>query len=106
MGARLAGVSKSRPRAWLSGRYVPLLNAGERANVSWQVTGVLSCEVTGNNGDGTGSNETGVWSGASGAQISSPITAQTIYTLTCIGLDDSTVTRSATVNITPIFQEL
>jgi len=84
----------------------PLLNAGERANVSWQVTGVLSCEVTGNNGDGTGSNETGVWSGASGAQISSPITAQTIYTLTCIGLDDSTVTRSATVNITPIFQEL
>ena len=84
----------------------PLLNAGERANVSWQVTDVLSCEVTGNNGDGTGSNETGVWSGASGAQISSPITAQTIYTLTCIGLDDSTVTRSATVNITPIFQEL
>jgi len=76
----------------------PLLNAGETASVSWQVTDVRSCEVTGNNGD--------AWSGTSGAQISSPITVQTTYTLSCIGLDDSTVTRSATVNITPIFQEL
>src|SRR3989344_369182 len=76
----------------------PLVASGDTVNVNWQVTDVRSCEVTGNNGD--------AWSGASGAQISSPITAQTIYTLTCIGLDDSTVTRSATVNITPIFQEL
>lgn len=75
----------------------PLVNSGERANVNWQVTGVRSCEVRGNNGD--------AWSGLSGAQASSPIIAPTTFTLTCIGLDGSVVTRAATVNIVPIFQE-
>ncbi len=76
----------------------PLLSAGETASVSWQATSVRSCEVRGNNGD--------VWSGASGAQVTSPITAQTTYTLSCIGLDNSIVTQTAIVNVIPIFEEL
>lgn len=75
----------------------PLVKSGDKANVNWQVTSVRSCEVHGNNGDS--------WSGSSGAQLSSPITAQTIYTLTCIGLDDSTISRTGTVNILPVFCE-
>ncbi len=75
----------------------PLVASGDTANVNWQVTSVRSCEVTGNNGD--------AWSGSSGAQVSSTITAQTVFTLTCIGLDNSTVTRTGTVNILPVFCE-
>ncbi len=75
----------------------PLVASGNTANVSWQATSVRSCEVSGNNGDS--------WSGTTGAQVTSPITAQTIYTLSCIGLDDSIVTRTGTVNILPVFCE-
>ncbi len=75
----------------------PLLPSGDTATVTWEVTGVRSCEVHGNNGDS--------WTGASGTKVTSPITAQTVFTLSCIGRDNSTVSRTGTVNILPVFCE-
>ena len=77
--------------------YPLLIQPNETANVEWEVINVRSCEVHGNNGDS--------WTDLSGVKVSKRLTAQTIFTLSCIGLDDSTVTRTATVNITPVFNE-
>jgi len=77
--------------------------------VSWSASFVNSCTVTGTNGNS--------WSGfSSGAAtcthsvdgqgcVSTPITAQTVYTLSCVGLDDSSLAKSVTVNIVPIIIE-
>jgi hypothetical protein len=40
-----------------------------------------------------------------GGNISKPISSETTYTLTWLALDGSTLTKSATVKITPTFQE-
>jgi hypothetical protein len=84
-----------------------VLKSGSTATVSWSAQSVSSCSVQGTNGDGSG------WSCASQASClatstkqSSQITAQTIYTLSCQGLDGSTFHRSATVTIVPVFKEL
>lgn len=74
-----------------------LLRSGELTQVTWSATNVSSCSVSGNNGNS--------WTGTSGSQISSPIVTQTVYTLSCAGLDGSTFIQSATVNLIPIFQE-
>jgi len=81
------------------------------SHVTWDVANVTSCTVTGSNGDtwtvaGTAGNG---WTSASppGGETTSPITEQTIYTLTCTGLDGSRpASESAIVNVLPIFQEL
>ncbi len=78
--------------------------------VSWQAQNVQSCTVRGTNGDGSGSNATGLWNTtmSSGATTTSPITSQTVYTITCqgfAGASPSTVTRSMTVNIAPTFND-
>ena len=75
-----------------------LVQSGKSTNVTWEANHVKRCTVIGTNGDGP-------WDGASGAQVSSPIIGQTIYTLTCIGFDSETVTHTATVNIVPQFKE-
>ena len=75
-----------------------LLQSGKPAKVTWEANHVKSCTVTGTNGDGP-------WTGASGVQTSNPIIGQTIYTLSCVGFDSVTVTRTATVNIVPKFKE-
>lgn len=41
-----------------------------------------------------------------GGEISSPITQQTTYTLSCIDLVGGTQTQTTTVNIVPVFEEL
>ena len=68
--------------------------------VSWTTQYTTSCTVTENNPDITDS-----WTGASGTHTSSPLTQQTIYTLTCTGVDGSTLTDRVTVNIVPIEDE-
>lgn len=82
-----------------------LVRSGEVTSVVWNADSVQSCTVTGTNGDGTGQNDTGVWSGASGTQVSSSIGGQTTYTLTCLGTDSSTLVERASVNIIPNFEE-
>lgn len=77
-----------------------LVRSSERTTITWQAQNVASCTVTGSNGDS--------WSGLSGHQISRPIIAQTTYTILCQGLSGAippSITRSAIVNIVPIFRE-
>lgn len=73
-----------------------LVRSGDSTWVEWSASQVSSCTVTG------GSDS---WTGASGMNQSSAIRSQTTYTLSCQGLDGSTISRSAVVNITPIFHE-
>lgn len=80
-------------------RAVPqLIRGGDKVQISWSTANVSACTVSGTNSDS--------WSGASGSQLSSAITAQTVYTLSCTGLDGSTLNQSTTVNIIPQFQEI
>ncbi len=77
-----------------------LVQKGGTTRVTWSATNVASCTVTGTNGDS--------WTGTSGSQTSSPLHAQTIFTITCQGFPGATpptVTRSTTVNIVPDFHE-
>jgi hypothetical protein len=88
-----------------------LLQSGGTVQVSWTGVDVTSCTVVGNNGDGTvQSNDTsspGVWDSLQATEVSSPITQQTTFTLSCIP-DNGTaaITRTATVNVIPTFQEI
>ncbi|MGO9400302.1 MAG: hypothetical protein ACLP19_21025 [Xanthobacteraceae bacterium] len=81
-----------------------IVRQGGQAAIQWSATGVSSCTVSARNGDR--------WSCAGNAcntpntEVSSPIAAQTTYTLSCTGNDGSTLTHTATVNIVPSFQEL
>ncbi len=77
-----------------------LVRAGSTVLVSWATQNVSSCSVTGTNAD--------VWSAASGSETSSPIRAQTVYSITCQGFpgaSPASVSDSTTVNIVPIFNE-
>lgn len=78
-----------------------LLRSGASTHVYWNTSNVSSCMVTGSNGD----SWNGVSSGTSG-KTSSNISQQTIYRLSCTGLDGSAIDESATVNILPVFKEL
>jgi|GEM_PF-2156316 hypothetical protein len=70
---------------------------GQTTTVSWNVSNVSSCSVAGTNGDS--------FSGLSGNHTSGNILQQTTYTLTCAGLDGSTVNESQVVNVLPAFEE-
>lgn len=81
-----------------------LVSSGDTTQVHWNVDDVVSCTVTGTNGD----SWTGLSAGTAG-QTSSPIVAQTTYTLSCAAyptITPPTVTETATVNLIPIFEEL
>ncbi|MBI2030307.1 hypothetical protein HYT05_01650 [Candidatus Kaiserbacteria bacterium] len=89
------------PPSVVTWRVAPrIVNQGSTTNVSWEVRNVSSCTVSGTNGDS--------WTGLTGTKVSGPINAQTIFTLHCTALPGSgafDVTRTATVNIVPVFQE-
>lgn len=74
-----------------------LVASGQWTFVEWSASQVSSCTVSGSNGDS--------WTGSAGIENSSPIVGQTTYTLTCEGVDGSDISRTATVNIAPIFNE-
>jgi hypothetical protein len=80
-----------------SPQIVPSLSTTQ---VYWDLENVESCTVTGTNGD----SWTGASSGSAG-QTSSPIVAQTVYTLDCDALDGSTVQETVIVLLIPIFNE-
>ena len=73
---------------------------GTPTTLYWNVDNVESCTVTGNNGD----SFSGASSGA-GGQETAEIEQQTVFTLSCDGLDGTTVTETQTVNILPVFNE-
>jgi hypothetical protein len=75
-----------------------LLGKGASTKAYWSVSNVQSCTVTSTNGDS--------WSGLSGAGFSSrAIYAQTIFTLSCLRMDNGTLTEQQTVNLLPVYQE-
>ncbi len=80
---------------------VALVRSGNTTKVNWSATNVQSCMVSAPNGD--------TWSGlqsALGGNISKLITGETTYTLSCLALHGSTLTKSATVRVIPSFQEI
>lgn len=77
-----------------------LVHRGDTSQISWTAHNVTSCTVTENNADINDS-----WTGASGTRTSSPLHQQTIYTLSCTGIDGSHFTDSVTVNVIPIENE-
>jgi hypothetical protein len=66
----------------------------------WNVSNVNSCSVTGG-----GQTWTGLTS-PSGGEVTNPINQQTIYTLTCTKIDNTTFSENMTINVAPVFQEL
>jgi hypothetical protein len=78
-----------------------LVRVGQTTRVNWEATNVNSCTVTGDNTDS--------WVGLTspvGGRISSPISGRVVYTLLCIDLNDGPISKTATVNIAPTFQEI
>ena len=74
---------------WASPSIVPL---GSRTSVFWNTQGVKSCTVTSPDGN---FNQTSLSGGASTA----PITASTVFTISCLTTDDEPITDNATVRI-------
>ncbi len=85
----------------LSIRAIPsLLRTGKTSVINWSATGVESCTVRAPNGDN--------WSGLSspvGGEVSSPITGEMPYTLSCTTESGEVVTKRAVVRIIPSFLE-
>ncbi|MBI5456763.1 hypothetical protein HY969_03390 [Candidatus Kaiserbacteria bacterium] len=84
-----------------------LLRSGETTQVTWKGTNVSSCTVTEDNPGFTDS-----WScnsvascTANHTNTSSPIDAETKYTLTCTAPSGSTIIKTATVRIIPVWIE-
>jgi hypothetical protein len=82
-------------------RVIPsLVRSGNTTQVNWSAQNVRSCTVTAPNGD--------TWTGVQsplGGKTSRAITAETTYTLSCIDLNGSTLTKAATVRILPTWRE-
>jgi hypothetical protein len=88
-------------------RAVPsLVRSGSTTNLTWASTNMTKCSVSGNNGDHwpTDSSDPALQS-PTGGETSSPITAQTIFTLTCLSVEGLLNSKSVTVNIAPVFNE-
>lgn len=68
--------------------------------VSWTSENTVSCQVSEDNAAITDS-----WAGLSGSEPSGAIDVRTLYTLTCIGTDGSTLTDTAVVTVNPSWEE-
>ena len=77
-----------------------LVRKGGATKVFWNVDNVTDCTVTSPNDSWTGET-----SGPSG-QTSNPINQQTVFTLSCTGLDGSNIHETATAGVVPVFQEI
>lgn len=75
-----------------------LVERGGRSTITWGALNVRLCNVEGSNND--------AWPGITGAELSKPITAVTIYTLRCLGLSGEMLAKEAKVNIIPKWKEI
>ena len=80
-----------------------IVPVGLSSTVAWSVSNVSSCTVSGSNGDSWSDTPPSYTS--TGSKRSSAINQQTIFTLSCRGLDGSSLNEKATVDIPPYFQE-
>jgi hypothetical protein len=77
-----------------------LVRKSGATKVFLNVGNVTDCAVTSHDDSWTGKT-----SGPSG-QTSNPIYQQTVFTLSCTGLDGSTIHETATAGVVPVFQEI
>lgn len=85
----------------LSLRALPsLVRAGNTTKVHWSSQNMSACTVSGTNGDGWN-----VLNSPVNGELSSAITGQVIYTLSCRGTDGGTYAKTAHVNVLPIWTE-
>ena len=86
-----------------------LVRSGTVTHVYWNADHVVSCNVSAPNGDHwsaqTPDGAGGTLTSPVGGNESSPITGQTIYTITCPPAIGRTLTDQATVNIIPKYRE-
>lgn len=96
------GNEEPLPDASLSLSGQAMVRDGSSLSLSWSAENITSdsCTLSGTNGD--------LWSlvGLSGSESSSPITAQTTFTLTCLDLSSEEITTSMIVRIVPNFGEI
>ena len=77
-----------------------LVRTGQTSTINWTTSGMTACSVAENN-----PTIADAWTETNGTEQSSPITEQTIYTLSCSVEGGGTFTDTATINIVPVFQE-
>ena len=73
---------------------------GETVTLNWSATGTESCSIGGSNSDSW------ILVGQSGAVVTSAISEETSFTLTCEKTGGGIEQKSVTVKITPSFQEV
>ncbi len=74
-----------------------LVSSGNSTVIRWLSTETASCTVTSTNGD--------TWSGTIGEEVTTAITGETTYTVTCEGYDQSSISDSVIVDIVPNWEE-
>lgn len=83
-------------------RAVPaLVTQGGTSNLTWDLTNVYKCSISGSNGDSWG------WSTVRTVQqaTTSALTESTTYTMTCEDEDGDPVTGQTTVHLVPLWEE-
>ena len=88
-----------------------VVRAGATTRVSWDVLYVTSCTVSGGGDSWSGAaagcnSSTHECSSGSPGMQSSAITDHRVYTLSCTGLDNSTITEQQSVDTVPTYQEI
>jgi hypothetical protein len=88
--------------SFLQIRAIPsLVRAGNTSLINWSASGVVSCTVSGSDGE--------AWAGIQspvGGERSAPIMRQTTFTLSCRTALGSTLTKVASVSILPSWLEI
>ncbi len=85
-----------------------LVVAGQTSKVHWSAVDVVSCTVSGSNGDGLASSSTGLWDGLlspAGGVTTSAIAEPVTYTLRCLDKDGKEFSKDAKVLISPTWNE-
>ena len=94
----LGGCVDPPPPEIVTWRVTPtFVQRGNSVTVSWNVINVTACTVSRTNGSS--------WTGLTGNHADT-IEDEVIYTLSCVGIDDSLISRSTTVRIVPAWQEV
>lgn len=96
------GNEEPLPSASLSLLGPTLVQPQNPALLVWSASNIQanSCTITGTNGDSFS------LSGSSGTRTTSALTSQTTFTLRCTDLNGAIQTQSATIRVTPTFQEI
>lgn len=83
-----------------------IVQKGLSTALFWNIGNVVSCSVTGSDGETFPAGCSGnTCSSGVGGTSSAAIDQQTTFTLACTGVDGSSINENVTINIIPVFQE-